>query len=65
MTEDLQPEPVPENPYQIPDGRDLGPERVFEDLRTEWRQGQGHGQVSIPRERDGRSDGIYCDCPSV
>jgi hypothetical protein len=32
MTEDLQPEPVPESPYQIPDGRDLGPERVFEDL---------------------------------
>ena len=73
MAECPTPEAVPENPYQIPDGRDLGPERVFEDLRarglegqrTEWRQGQGHGQVSIPRERDGRSDGIYCDCPGV
>ncbi len=40
MAEYPTPEPVPENPYQIPDGRDLGPESVFEDQRARGLEGQ-------------------------
>ena len=42
MTDGRAPEPVPvpESPYQIPDGRDLGPERVFEDVRVRGLEGQ-------------------------